>query len=190
MLKLLLSSGFRLARPASILEGVPKRAMEEITIKVPAPFSGVNDLGFTARYPSQLAPAPNADVPLLIEGPPQPMRRLLDRLRMLRQHTDGTYSWTDPVMLSDEVVVMAFRDRSLEGLTGFEDAAEASRDYLTNSVRPVVFPFLQDCASVAGLRLAELIEIRVSASRQQVAEMQFRLEQIVQPNGHDVLWSF
>jgi len=164
--------------------------MEEITIKVPAPFSGVNDLGFTARYPSQLSPAPNADIPLLIEGPPQPMRRLLDRLRMLRQRADGPYSWTDPVMLSDEVVVMAFRDRSLEGHTRLDEAAEASREYIQNSVRPVVFPFLQDCASVGGLRLAELIEIRVSGSRRQVAELQFRLEQIVQPNGQDVLWSF
>ena len=164
--------------------------MEEITIKVSAPFSGVNDLGFTARYPSQLTPAPNPDVPLLIEGPSQPMRRLLDRLRMLREHADGPYCWTDPIMLSDEVVVMAFRDRSLDGSNSLDASAEASRDYIQNSVRPVVFPFLQDCASVAGLRLAELIEIRVSASRHQVADLQLRLEQIVQPNGRDVLWSF
>ena len=38
--------------------------MEEITIKVPAPFSGVSDLGFTARYPSQPGYAASADVPL------------------------------------------------------------------------------------------------------------------------------
>ena len=43
--------------------------MEEITIKVPAPFSGVSDLGFTARYPGQEAYSAAPDVPLLIEGP-------------------------------------------------------------------------------------------------------------------------
>ncbi len=164
--------------------------MQEITIKVPAPFSGVNDLGFTARYPSQINHAATPDVPLLIEGPPQPMRRLLDRLRMLRQMADGPYSWTDPVMLSDEVVVMAFRDRSLESHPALGEAAGASLEYIQNSVRPVVFPFLQDCASVAGLRLAELIEIRVTAAQREVAELSFRLEQIVRPNGEDVLWSF
>ena len=164
--------------------------MEEITIKVPAPFQGVTDLGFTARYPSQSGYQPAADVPLLIEGPPQPMRVLLGRLRMLRLRTDGPYAWTDPVMLSDEVVVMAFRDRSLIRSGRLDDGPEASRDYIQNTVRPVVFPFLQDCASVAGLRLAELIEIRVQASRQRIADLQVRLEQIVQPNGQDVLWSF
>ena len=164
--------------------------MEEITIKVPAPFSGVNDLGFTARYPSQDSYAASQDVPFLIEGPSQPMRRLLDRLRLLRQRSDGPYAWTDPVMLSDEVVVMAFRDRSLELGPGLEAAPDASRDYLQNAVRPVVFPFLQDCATVAGLRLEELIEIRIQGSRQRIADLQLRLEQIVQPNGQDLLWTF
>jgi hypothetical protein len=156
--------------------------MEEITIKVPAPFSGVSDLGFTARYPSQYRYSASVDVPFLIEGPPQPMRRLVEHLRLLRRDSGRTYSWTDPVMLSDEVVVMAFRDRSLEG--------ETIGDYVQNVVRPVVFPFLQDCATVAGLRLEELIQMRVQASREQVAELQLRLEEIVQPNGHDLLWSF
>ena len=163
--------------------------MEEITIKVPAPFSGVNDLGFTARYPEQSNYARSQDIPFLIEGPPQPMRRLLDRLRMLRERPESTYSWTDPVMLSDEVVVMAFRDLSLDGSDRL-DRVETSHDYLGNAIRPVVFPFLRDCAGVAGLRLAELIEIRVQASRRQVAELEYRLDQIVQPNGEDVLWSF
>src|ERR1700730_1999234 len=133
--------------------------MQEITIKVPAPFSGVSDLGFTARYPGREAYSAAPDVPLLIEGPAQPMQRLMGHLRMLRRREDGPYSWTDPVMLSDEVVVMAFRDRSLERAGGLENGAEASRDFIQNAVRPVVFPFLQDCASVAGLRLPGPIEI-------------------------------
>jgi hypothetical protein len=163
--------------------------MEEITIKVPAPFSGVSDLGFTARYPSQDPYSAPPDVPFLIEGPPQPMRRLLEHLRLLRRDSGRAYSWTDPVMLSDQVLVMAFRDRSLERDGRLDAGTETSRDYLQNAVRPVVFPFLQDCATVAGLRLEDPIEIRVQASRQ-VAELRLRLEQIVQPNGHDLLWSF
>jgi hypothetical protein len=118
------------------------------------------------------------------------MHRLMGHLRMLRRRDGGAYSWTDPVMLSDEVVVLAFRDRSLERGGPLENGAEAAREYIQNAVRPVVFPFLQDCASVAGLRLAELIEIRVQASQQRIAELHVRLEQIVQPNGQDVLWSF
>jgi hypothetical protein len=43
---------------------------------------------------------------------------------------------------------------------------------------------------VASLKLAELIEIRVQASEKRVADLHLRLEQIVQPNGEDVLWSF
>jgi hypothetical protein len=93
-------------------------------------------------------------------------------------------------MLSDEVVVMAFRDRSLDRDQRLEAGAETARDHIQNVVRPVVFPFLQDCATVAGLLLEELIEMRIQASRQRVADLQLRLEQIVQPNGQDLLWSF
>src|SRR5205085_4591765 len=56
---------------------------DEITIKVPGPFAGVAELGFSARYPEQSLLQPLRDVPLWIEGPPDPMRRLADRLRML-----------------------------------------------------------------------------------------------------------
>ena len=159
-----------------------KDVMEELTIKVPAPFSGVSDLGFTARYPSQERYSASPDVPFLFEGSPQPLKRLLERLRMLRQGSDRPYAWTDPVMLSDQVVVMAFRDRSLENQQGFSDFVE-------NSVRPAVFPFLRDCVTLAGLRLEELISIHIEAQRK-AADFEIRLEEIVQPNGQDLLWSF
>ena len=173
------------ARQPSVLN--PKGVMEELTIKVPAPFSGVADLGFTARYPSQAPYTAARDVPFLIEGPAAPMRRLHEHLRLLRAESGRPYSWTDPVLLSDEAMVLAFRDLSLERR---EPASEAARDHIQNAVRPVVFPFLRDCATVAHLRLEELIQIRVQASRQQVAELRLRLEEIVQPNGQDLLWSF
>src|SRR6267378_3433007 len=93
--------------------------LSEVTIKVPAPFAGISDLGFTAQYRSQAFQEPLRDVPLLIEGP------------------------TEPVMLSDEVVVLAFRDRSLAGQK-LSDGAPANTSYVLNLVRPVVFTFLRD----------------------------------------------
>ena len=161
--------------------------MEEITIKVPAPFSGVSDLGFTARYPGQEAYSAAPDVPLLIEGPAQPMQRLMGHLRMLRRRDDGPYSWTDPVMLSDEVVVLAFRDRSLSGQT-LSDGGQASASYVLNLVRPVVFAFLKDCAGIAHLRLSDVIEMRVSAEGAPHWEVAMPVADIVEPNGDRLLW--
>src|ERR1700687_5576277 len=84
----------------------------EMTIKVPAPFAGVSDLGFTAQYRPQHLHEPLRDIPLLIEGPGAQMRGLAELLQLLREVDSSAYAWSDPVMLSDEVVVLAFRDRS------------------------------------------------------------------------------
>src|SRR5260370_27484205 len=81
----------------------------EMMIKVPAPFAGLSDLGFTVQYRAQGFNEPQRDVPLLFEGPQPPMRRLADVLQLLSGSHAGTYAWTDPLMLSDEVVVLAFR---------------------------------------------------------------------------------
>jgi hypothetical protein len=162
--------------------------MKELTIKVPAPFSGVSDLGFTAHYAAQADQGALRDVPLLIEGPARPMRRLVDHLRILRSTREAPYKWSDPVQLSDEVVVMSFRESSGEGRM-LADGVRSSVDYFHNLMRPVVFPFLHDCATIAGLRLADHIEFRVQVSSQ-VLDMNLRLDQIVQPNGDTLLWSF
>ena len=158
----------------------------EMSIKVPAPFAGINDLGFTAQYRAQVFNEPLRDVPLLFEGPESPMRRLAASLQLLStSHGDG-YAWTDPVMLSDEVVVLAFRDRSVDGqaIAGGERIA----DYVVNLVRPVVFTFLRDCASIAHLKLSDVIDMRVAADRASVAEFSLPLQEIVQPNGERLLW--
>jgi len=54
--------------------------LQELVIKVPAPFMGRADVGFAARYPAQPVQAPLKDVPFVIKGPPGPMRRLQSRL--------------------------------------------------------------------------------------------------------------
>ena len=164
----------------------PTPHLGEMTIKVPAPFAGISDLGFTARYRAQHFNEPQRDVPLLFEGPQPPMRRLAEILRQLSETHSTTYTWTNPVMLSDEVVILAFRDRSVDGQT-VSDGARIG-DYVLNLVRPVVFTFLHDCAAVAHLRLSEKIEMRVSAERRSVAEFALPLQDIVRPNGERLLW--
>jgi hypothetical protein len=159
----------------------------EMTIKVPAPFAGVSDLGFTAQYRPQPLHEPLRDIPLLIEGPGAPMRRLAELLQLLREADSSAYAWSDPVMLSDEVVVLAFRDRSLSG-ESLSDGAPAATKYVLNLVRPVVFAFLHDCVVVAQLRLSEMIEMRVSAEHAAVVDFALPVEDIVHSNGDRLLW--
>jgi hypothetical protein len=161
----------------------------EMTIKVPAPFAGISDLGFTAQYRAQQFNEPQRDVPLLIEGPQPPMRRLAELLQLLTDNESSAYTWSDPVMLSDEVVVLAFRDRIASPGHTVSDGARAA-DYVLNLVRPVVFTFLRDCAMIAHLRLSEVIEMRVKADQESVAELTLPLGDIVQPNGERLLWQF
>jgi hypothetical protein len=160
----------------------------EMTIKVPAPFAGISDLGFTAQYRAQQFNEPQRDIPLLIEGPEPPMRRLAELLQLLSDTDSSAYAWSDPVMLSDEVVVLAFRDRSVSDRTLLDGAAAA--DFVMNLVRPVVFTFLRDCAMIAHLRLSEVIEMRVKSDEKSVAELSLPLGDIVQPNGERLLWQF
>src|SRR5438874_12063044 len=90
----------------------PTPHLGEMTIKVPAPFAGISDLGFTVRYRAQHFNEPQRDVPLLFEAPEPPMRRLAEVLGHLSESNSTTYAWTDPVMLSDELVILASRDLS------------------------------------------------------------------------------
>ena len=90
-------------------------------------------------------------------------------------------------MLSDEVVVLAFRDRSLAGQT-LSDGESAHTSYVLNLVRPVVFTFLRDCAETARLRLADVIEMRVTSERASVADIVLPIEEIVRSNGDRLLW--
>ncbi len=161
--------------------------LSEMTIKVPAPFAGIADLGFTAQYRAQNLNEPLRDVPLLIEGPRPPMKRLAELLQLLRQADAAAYTWSDPIMMSDEVVVLAFRDRSLAGET-LSDGARASAGYVLNLVRPVVFAFLKDCAGIANLRLSDVIEMRVTADGSPNWEIAMPLADIVELNGDRLLW--
>lgn len=166
----------------------PSNQLAELSIKVPAPFAGINDLGFTAQYRAQRFNEPQRDVPLLFEGAQPPMRRLAEVLQLLKGASSSTYTWTDPVMLSDEVTVLAFRDRSVEGET-LSDGARIA-DYVMNLVRPVVFTFLHDCAVVAHVRLSDVIEMRVTAAQRAIAQFNLPVADIVQPNGERLLLGF
>ena len=182
--------------------------MEELVIKVPAPFSGVEDLGFSARYPAQEAHERLRDVPLFVEGPPRPMARLIERLALLAEKDrlvgdgeDEAYVWTPPVQLTDEVCVLAFRDRSLldcarggggAGL-GLDAAGAAAgvavgRQYLWNLVRPMAFTFLRDCVRIGGLRLAEHISFVLDAGRPPLIDLEMERRAIWPQNGTVLLF--
>lgn len=161
--------------------------LREISIKVPGPFAGISDLGFTTQYHAQNIGQPMRDVPLVIEGPRPPMRRLVEMLQALAESNDSAYAWSDPILVSDEVALLAFRDKTLAG-RALSDGATAMSDYVVNLVRPVVFTFLHDCAAIAHLRLAEIIEMRVTADQETVAALAMPLAEIVQSNGDRLLW--
>src|SRR5438067_5066234 len=157
--------------------------LKEISIKVPGPFAGISDLGFTTQYRPQDLNQPQRDVPLVIEGPRPPIRRLVELLQLLSDNDATTYSWSDPIQVSDEVVLLAFRDRSL-----MAEGAPAMSDYVLNMIRPVVFPFLHDCAVIAHLRLSDRIEMRVTTEHETLAAIALPLGEIVSANGDRLLW--
>jgi hypothetical protein len=162
--------------------------MDELVIKVPAPFSGVEDVGFSARYPAQERSEPLRDVPLFVEGPAGPMRVLVERLALLAEKDrlvdageDEAYTWTPPIQLSDEVCVLAFRDRSL---ASSEDMAGVmGRQYIWNLVRPMAFTFLRDCVRIGGLRLSERIAVVLDAGRPPVIDLEVERSSICPQNG-------
>lgn len=169
--------------------------MDELVIKVPAPFSGVEDLGFTARYPAQEWNERLRDVPFIVEGPPRPMQVLVERLQRFaekdaliadRNGVDEAYSWTPPVQLSDEVCVLSFRDRSL--LERAEDPG-AGRSYVWNLVRPLAFTFLRDCVRLGGLRLAESIAVVLDVGHPPTVDLEMQRSSISAENGSLLLFS-
>jgi len=173
--------------------------MEELVIKVPAPFSGVEDLGFTARYPAQPQGERLRDVPFFVEGPPRPMQILVQRLALFADKDrivggsgeDDAYSWTAPVQLTDEVCVMAFRDRSVAPADTVEvEGEQAVRSYIWNLVRPLAFTFLRDCVRIGGLRLAEHISVVLDAGRPPLIDLEMRRASITPDNGELLLFSF
>lgn len=163
--------------------------MDELVIKVPSPFSGVDDVGFSARYPAQAWNERLRDVPFIIEGPPRPMHRLVQRLSLFADKDslitdlgdDEAYSWTAPVQLTDEVCVLAFRDRSLRELAGAD--AQAGRQYIWNLVRPLAFTFLRDCVRLGGLRLSESITVVVDVGRPPLVDLELQRSAISAENG-------
>ena len=172
--------------------------MQELVVKVPAPFPGIEDLGFTARYPEQEPSEPLRDVPFFVEGPAKPMRILVERLALfadkeaiLSTHGDDeAYSWTAPIQLTDEVCVIAFRDRSVRADTQpADDGGAAVRAYVWNLVRPLAFTFLQDCVRIGGLRLAERIAVVLDTGRPPSIDLEMQRTSITPVNGDRLLYN-
>ncbi len=165
--------------------------LQELVIKVPAPFAGRVDVGFSTRYPAQASQAPLKDVPFIIEGPSRPMRLLQSRLQLFREKRSlipdapgEAYSWTDLIPLNDELFILAFRDESLREAA---DDSQAEYHYIINLVRPLVFPFLKDCVRIGELALRDSIELAILHDSTVLAEFELRRNQIVPLNGSIVL---
>lgn len=173
--------------------------MQELVIKVPAPFAGIEDLGFSARYPEQAPSAPLRDVPFFVEGPPKPMQVLVERLSLFAEKDsivetsgdDEAYAWTQPIQLSDQVCVIAFRDRSVRGEDAPETAASPGlvRAYVWNLVRPLAFTFLRDCVRIGGLRLAEHIDVVLDTGHPPSIDLEMRRAAITPVNGDLLLFT-
>lgn len=173
--------------------------MQELVIKVPAPFVGIEDLGFTARYPEQAPSEPLRDVPFFVEGPARPMEILVERLSLFADKDtlidssgdDEAYSWTAPIQLSDEVCVIAFRDRSVRVDDGSDtdDNAQIVRAYVWNLVRPLAFTFLRDCVRIGGLRLADRIAVVLDTGHAPQVDLELRRAAITPVNGDLLLFS-
>jgi hypothetical protein len=173
--------------------------MHELVIKVPAPFSGIEDLGFTARYPEQQQGERLRDVPFFVEGPPRPMQILVQRLALFAEKDsilgataeDDAYSWSAPVQLTDEVCVLAFRDRSLpQADAGDDDPAQSVRSYVWNLVRPLAFTFLRDCVRIGRLRLAESFSVVLDTGQPPSIDLEMQRLSITPDNGDLLLFSF
>ena len=172
--------------------------MDELVIKVPAPFSGIEDVGFSARYPAQPRLEPLRDVPFFVEGPPRPMQILVQRLALFADKDqlvgagdDEAYSWTQPVQLTDEVCIMAFRDHSTHAPLGIDagaDAAQVIRSYVWNLVRPLAFTFLRDCVRLGGLRLAERISVVLDTGSPPLVDLEMQRAAITRENGSLLLF--
>lgn len=162
--------------------------ISELVIKVPAPFSGVDDVGFSARYPAQEAGERLRDVPVFVEGPARPMRLLVERLALFVEKENlvegvaeqEAYTWTAPIQLTDEVCVLAFRDRSDAATT---TDSTALRGYLWNLVRPLAFTFLRDCVRIGGLSLSERIAVVLDAGRPPLIDLELARSAITPQNG-------
>jgi hypothetical protein len=160
---------------------------DDLWIKVPEPFWGVDTVGFSVRYSLQADTEPQAVVPFVVEGEAPLMRRLGRALQLFTQRElyvdlqkpGEAYGWSDPIPLSDQVLVMGFRDLSLDD----RDPERALRERLANQLVPLAFPFLRDCVRVAGLRLAGLISVKLVVGSLPEMELALPLEKIGVGNG-------
>jgi hypothetical protein len=156
--------------------------LEELVIKVPAPFAGTEDVGFSTRYPQQALNEPLRDVAFFVEGLPELVARLRARLEVFPEQSRRAgrgYLWTDPIMISDQLLVIAYRDRSAEMI----EPVQVAHHYFANLIQPLVIPFLRDCVRLADLRLADDIELRMMRDDEVLADFELRLAQLLPENG-------
>ncbi len=169
--------------------------MRELVIKVPSPFSGIDDVGFTARQPAQDLNVALLDVPIIVEGASRPMRILVSHLSTFADKErivstpgdDDAYVWTPPIQITDEICVLSFRDMSKQQTS--VDVLSQERQYLWNLVRPLAVTFLRDCIRLGNLKLRDHIEVVMSDDILGTVDITLRLSDIAPQNGVHVLYA-
>ena len=163
--------------------------MREIVLTVPGPFFGVDSVGFSVRYPAEAGATTPLDVPVLVEGDPDLLAPLTQRLRLFSKREwfvdcaaiGEAYTWSEPIALSAELVVIAFRDCSLQDAGG--DAGTQLRNRTANAVIPLIFPFLRDCVRVGQLRLNSEITVSIRPAGAAHIDLSLPALGIVAANG-------
>ncbi len=156
---------------------------------MPNPFWGVETVGFSVRYPSLPEARQLPDIPFFVEGDAESLASLDNPLRLfpLRERfvdcnsLGEAYCWTDPIKLTAEVTVLAFRDRSLE--QSVPNPAQLLLNRLANQLVLLAFPFLRDCVRVGSLRLSNPISVKIGSESFPEIDLSLPLTDIVEGNG-------
>ena len=82
-------------------------------------------------------------------------------------------------MISDQLLVIAYRDRSAEMI----EPIQVAHHYFANLIQPLVIPFLRDCVRLADLRLADDISLHMMRDDEILAEFDLRLSGLLPDNG-------
>ena len=117
-----------------------------------------------------------------MEGLPELLARLRARIAVFPEQSRRAgkgYLWTDPIMISDQLLVIAYRDRSAEMI----EPIQVAHHYFANLIQPLVIPFLRDCVRLADLRLADDIELRMMRDDEVLADFELHLAQLLPVNG-------
>ena len=158
---------------------------DDVYLKLLAPFSGIDDLGVTARYQQGPVFAISPEVTLVIEGSPTPLSRLLPHLETLSRVDTAAHRWSPPFRLADALCLMGFRSCALELPLSAERQLSM---YLHHQLEPALMTFLRDLVAL-DLRLSEELELAITLPGRPPTLLSMQRSSLTPYNGHRTLMS-